>query len=99
MPELDDPADNPAPGTRNDRVAQTDVRRNPDGIYSGMTKRLAISDDRFVEYSTRAGDTPIKNTKNTGKLKHEENQGETRSGLPSEHHSLRDYKYKRSDHT
>ena len=39
------PLNHPIPKETN---AQTDPKRSPDGIYSGMTKRLAISDNEFV---------------------------------------------------
>lgn len=33
------------------RRAQDDPRINPDGIYSGMTKRLANTDGKFADVS------------------------------------------------
>ena len=43
--------------------AQYDPARNPDGIYSGMTKRLAICDGTFAEISNMP-----KDTRNKGRL-------------------------------
>lgn len=40
------PRPNPAVG---EVPVDADVRRAPTGLYSGMTKRLAISDEQFVE--------------------------------------------------
>jgi hypothetical protein len=95
MPELDD-ADDSVSATgfmEKDRVAQDDPRRNPVGIYSGMTKRLAISDDTFVEFTTRAGDTDI-NTKKVGKL-----LPEAEDANYQVRKNLRDYQHKRTEHS
>jgi hypothetical protein len=50
MPELDQ-SDNDAAKARKAKPAQEDATRNPDGVYSGMTKRLAITDGSFVDIS------------------------------------------------
>ena len=39
----------PKPKASSEKYVQDDPRRSPSGIYSGMTKRLAISDDSFVD--------------------------------------------------
>ena len=45
---------------RNDPNAQTDPLRNPDGIYSGPSKRNAIRDGVFAEVSNMpTGETTI----------------------------------------
>lgn len=59
MPKLPQPRD----GNARDSTAQDDPRRNPDGIYSGMTKRLAISDGSFASVSNAS-----KDTRNRGRL-------------------------------
>jgi hypothetical protein len=42
---------------RGAKDAQTDPTRNPNGVYSGMTKRLALSDGKFAEVSNMPGDS------------------------------------------
>jgi hypothetical protein len=88
MPDLDGD-DNPIGAIAKDRVAQDDVRRNPSGIYSGQTKRLAISDDKFVDVRRRNGDTPEKDEMKTGKLK------PAHENMPHSSHSLSGYRHKR----
>lgn len=42
--------------------AQTDPLRNPNGIFSGMAKRVAIEDGKFAEIQNMPGDTRNKGT-------------------------------------
>jgi hypothetical protein len=44
--------------------AQTDKTRNPDGVYSGMTKRIALEDGDFVSIQNMPGDS-----RNQGKIR------------------------------
>jgi hypothetical protein len=62
MPDLDD--EKKLGGGKRTPV-QSDPRIDPNGLYSGMTKRLAISDGEFVSI----GNMP-KDMRNTGRLRH-----------------------------
>jgi hypothetical protein len=52
MPALD--KDEPK---RKEVAAQDDPRRNPDGLYAGTLKRLAISDGKFVDVQNMPKDS------------------------------------------
>jgi hypothetical protein len=56
-----------AAGESKGPVAQTDPTRNPNGVYSGMTKRLALSDGTFADVGNMPGDT-----RKSGVLKHDD---------------------------
>lgn len=50
-------------GRADNGPVQNDPRVNPDGIYSGMTKRLACTDGKFADVSNKT-----KDTRNRGRL-------------------------------
>jgi hypothetical protein len=53
------------PGINRGPAAQDDPRRNPNGVYSGMAKRVAITDGKFAEIKNMP-----KDMRRVGRLTH-----------------------------
>jgi hypothetical protein len=64
MPNLDDEGSYPNDAAIRMRPVQNDPRINPDGMYSGMTKRSAILDDEHVTI----GNMPPAKLKDRGRI-------------------------------